>query len=476
MKLIRYNLVAALLLCVSNFGLFGQGLKLTVTIPDLPDSELILSHRMGLKFYTDDTVKTDNNGKAVFESSAHVTGGMYQIVLPNKKFIEFFLDKNQVFGIISRASTPAESLVFTGSPENERFHEWQNNFSANKNRSSLIQAKIKKGNLPADSLSLLNRELQDIQYENNKLWDLAIQDLAGTLPGSFIKGMKPVRIPASYGKPDTQESQKRQYDYLKQHFFDDVDFRDVRLLRTPLIETKLDQYFKQIVVPIVDSINASVSRVIEMAKDEETMYQFVVQYLFNMYSNPEIMGTDAVYVFIADNYYLKGKTPWIDSTNLQGISYRVKELRPLLIGKVAPQLDGLFSIDEQPIDIKNIKSKFLILYFWSPDCGFCKEGVPKFHTQYKDLKKMDIEVIAINTRPDRESWVKFINDNSLSWINLYSPQKVRELIDKYQAFHTPILYILDNERHIIAKNISYEQIMPFFAQYLSMKQVGGATD
>jgi thiol-disulfide isomerase/thioredoxin len=469
MKLIRYNLVSALLLFLINIALVGQGLRLQVRIPDLPETEVILSHRMGLKFYTDDTTKTDSQGIAIFESPKQMPGGMYQIVLPNKKFIEFFLDENQVFGIASRASNLSESIVFTGSPENKRFHEWQDSFSANKNRTSLIQARMKKGNLSSDSTNILNKELQDIQYANNSLWDTAIRDLAGTLPGSFIKGLKPVRIPASFGKPDTPEGQKRQYDFLKQHFFDDIDFKDVRLLRTPLIETKLDQYFKQIVVPIVDSINASVNRVIEMARPAETMYQFVVQYLFNMYSNPEIMGTDAVYVYIADHYYLKGQTPWIDSTNLQGISHRVKELRPLLIGEVAPQADGLYSVDEQPVDIMEIKSKYFILYFWSPDCGFCKEGVPKFYTQYQDLKKMDIEVIAINTRPDKESWVKFINDNSLGWINLYSPHKTRELIEKFQAFHTPVLYILDNERRIIAKNISYDQILPFFAQYLSIK-------
>lgn len=467
MKSIRYSFLSILIICFLTGGLAGQGFHITLSVPDLPDKEVILSHRLGLKFYTDDTVKTDAKGYAVFEAADRMPEGMYQLVFPDKKFAEFFLDKNQIFSISTWSASPSDSLSFSGSPENSRFLDWQHKYSISRNRTALVQARLKKGNLSPDSTRLFNQELQQIQHSNSQLWDSTIQYLAGTLPGKFIKGLKPVRIPESMGRPDTQEDQLKQYQYLKTHFFDGVDFTDERLIRTPLIETKLDQYFKQIAPPVADSIIQDARRIIELSKAAKSMYQVVVQYLFNLYSDPEIMGTDAVYVYIAENYYLAGQAPWIDSANLRGISYRVKELKPLLLGKVAPVLDGLYTMDEQPFEIETVKSKYLILYFWSPDCGFCKETAPKFYAQYADLKQMGIEVVALNTRLDKGSWVKFITDNQLGWLNLYSPQKARDLVEKYQAFTTPALYILDYERHIIAKSISYDQVKPFMIQYLA---------
>ena len=449
----------------SSAGLPGQGYRIKISIPDLPDKEVILSHRFGLKFYSDDTVRTGPDGKAEFTGVNPLQGGMYQLVFPGKKFVEFFLDKDQNISVSTRASAPMDSLTFSGSLENSRFLEWQQQYGINRNHTGLIQSRLKKGNLSPDSTQLLNWEMKLLQESGNRLWDSAIEDLSGTLPGIFIKGMKPVKVPESLGKPDTPDVRVNQYQYVRAHFFDAVDFTDERLLRTPLIETKIDQYFKQILPQIPDTLNQEAKRIIDRSKPVKEMYQFVVQYLFNLFTDPQIMGTDAVYVYIAENYYLAGETHWIDSANLQGIRARVNELKPLLLGKVAPILEDLIDANDQPLEIKDIKSNYLILYFWSPDCGFCKESTPKLHAQYVELKQMGIEILAVNTRLDKDLWLKFIADNQLSWINVYSPKKVRDIVDKFQALSTPTLYILDSERRIIAKGISGEQVKPFLNQY-----------
>lgn len=472
MNPIRLSFLITVLLCFCTGALTGQGYRITVQVPDLPDRDIILSHRLGLKFYTDDTVKTDGRGKAVFEGEKLMPEGMYQVVFPDKKYSEFFLDKDQVFSLSTRAAAPGEDLSFTGSPANSRFREWQQKTEANRTRMSKIQARLKSGNLTADSTSMLNKELQQIQGLNNKLWDSAIHDLAGTLPGSFVQGLRPVRIPDSLGNAATQDGQMKQYYYVRSHFFDGVDFSDERLLRTPLMETKLDQYFKQVIPQVADTIIMEAGHIIGRTKPGEKMFQFVVQYLFNLYSDPQIMGTDAVYVYIAENYYFTGQAHWIDSANLQGIRTRVKELKPLLIGAVAPAVDGLVNTGNQPVEIKDIRSKYLILYFWSPDCGFCKESTPRLHQYYTDLKQMDVEILAVNTRTDKTSWIKFITDNQLNWINVYSPVKGMELMEKYQAFSTPAIYILDTRRRIIAKSISVDQVKPFLTHYLSTHQSG----
>jgi hypothetical protein len=78
--------------------------------------------------------------------------------------------------------------------------------------------------------------------------------------------------------------------------------------------------------------------------------------------------------------------------------------------------------------------------------------------------------VAVNSRLDKALWTKFIADHQLNWVNLYSPQKVKEILEKYQAFTTPNLFILDADRRIIAKNISVDQVKPFLTQYQSSRK------
>ena len=53
---------------------------------------------------------------------------------------------------------------------------------------------------------------------------------------------------------DDSLKQLRKYEYLKNHFFDNVDFSDARINYTPLYHNKLERYFKSVVYPMPDSI------------------------------------------------------------------------------------------------------------------------------------------------------------------------------------------------------------------------------
>ncbi len=461
---IRRTILITLFVGISCLSLFSQGYRITVTLPDLPGKEIILSHRIGLKFFTDDTVRLQQDGHAIFSGDTLLPEGMYQIVLPDKKYIEFFLGQIQFFDLRTRTYALNDSLVFTGSEENNHFIRWQNEYTKIRNRSAAIQEKLKKGGLTSDSAQILNRELMSVQARGNRIWEESIQVLQGTLPGQFIKGLKPVKVPENLSSPKSQEEQYRQYLYIRRHFFDQVDFSDARLIRTPLIETKLDQYFNQLVPPFADSIISEANILIDKARSRPDMFQFVVQYLLNLYSDPKYMGTDAVYVWLAERIYLSGQAHWIDSANLQGIRVRVAEMKHLLLGAEAPELDGLVSPDDSPISLKLMSARFFIILFWEPECSHCKEITPKLFKEYQELKTLGAEVIAFNTRIDKEPWIKFISEHKLTWVNAYSPSQYRANTERYQAWSTPRIFILDHKRRIIAKDISHDQIIPFLKQ------------
>lgn len=415
----------------------GPAYSIEIKINGIADTTLILAHRYGDKFFTDQTISLNSEGKGVFEGDEVLMHGMYQIVLPNKSFFDFFIEENQKFKINSTAGDFLNSNHAIGNPLNELFFDWYRASAIHKNSPEMII-----------------------------IWDTTIQSAGNSLLGKFLNSLQPFSIPEEILKQDGfRTDQLAQYHYYKNHFFDNTDLADPRLIRTPAIHNKLNQFFTKVAPPQPDSLIYYSDLVLEKTSSSSEVFRYTLQFLINHYSDPKIMGTDAVYVHLAEKYYLSGIADWIDEANLKQISNRVRELKPLLLGRKAPKLVGLQTPEGLPTDPFQSNSKWKILYFWEPDCGHCKKATPDLFREYDYFKSIDAEVFAINTRLDMDAWTKFIAEHELAWVNLYSPLNVREVLENFQAWSTPIIYILNGNNEIVAKDLSVAQVKEYM-QYL----------
>jgi len=77
-----------------------------------------------------------------------------------------------------------------------------------------------------------------------------------------------------------------------------------------------------------------------------------------------------------------------------------------------------------------------------------------------------VQVFSVCTTSDREAWTKYINDNSLTgWINGWDPLRRTNYDFYYNVQSTPMIYILDRNKKIIAKKLSVEDIHGFIDNY-----------
>ena len=459
-RFISYLTTTLALILLPIQSAYLQGYKIEASIKGVKDTSLILSYRYGTKFYSVDTARTDSYGNAIFSDTLDLNRGMYQVILPDKSFIDFFIDDSQNINITSVKNTLVDSLHSENSFPNEQFFLWQAENQKLRKRAQSLQKKTES--LAADSPEqvVYQKELSQLREENKALWDNTIDKLSTFLPGKFLKGMRPFVVPDAVAKgPNGEIDQRAQYEYYKAHFFDAVDFSDAALIRTPLIQSKLEQFFTRVVPALPDSVIVYSKNVVDLTQEGSEIFQFVVQFLLNKYSDPKIMGMDAVYVYIADNYYLNGLAFWMEDNMLKSIRSRVETLRPLLLGKKPPALKGLETPEGERIDVDDINAEFIILYFWEPDCSFCKTETPKLKSVYDQLRNKNIEVVAVNTRLEKEPWEKFIVEHELNWINVFAPHDVRNVLKDYEAFSTPKLFILDKDKHIVAKDIAVDQVI-----------------
>ena len=201
-----------------------------------------------------------------------------------------------------------------------------------------------------------------------------------------------------------------------------------------------------------------------MCSGNYQVFQFVSVFLFNHFRESEIMGHDAVVVKLADDIYLSGKADWVSQEFKDDLKKQVDLIRPNLIGKKAQNLvmdsyKGIF------VSLYDVEKDFTILYFWEPDCSHCLEATPKLKDYYEKAKNQGIEVFAVCTTSDKEKWSKYIEDNRLTWINGWDPERASHFDYFYNVQSTPMIYILDKNKKIIAKKLAVENIGPFIDNY-----------
>jgi len=117
------------------------------------------------------------------------------------------------------------------------------------------------------------------------------------------------------------------------------------------------------------------------------------------------------------------------------------------------------------VSLYDISKEFIVLYFWEPDCGHCKEATPKLKSFYEKARNEGVEIFAVCTTADRGKWIKYIEDNKLTWINGWDPKRTSRYDYFYNVQSTPMIYILDRNKNIIAKKLPVENLASFIDNY-----------
>jgi len=171
------------------------------------------------------------------------------------------------------------------------------------------------------------------------------------------------------------------------------------------------------------------------------------------------MGQDAIFVYLAEKYYLSGIAYWADSSQLSKMYDRVVKLKNNLIGLKAPELIMKDTSDKY-VSLNQMKSIYTVLIFWDVTCGHCKIEIPKLKHLYDSLGNHDsIDVYAVYIGNDLKEWKKYIKENNITWINVADPLNYSNFRMLYDIYSTPVIYILDDNKLIQAKRIAVEQIV-----------------
>lgn len=465
------KLFLALLISIFSASLSAQnsgGYKINFNIHGLQDSSIYLAYHFGDKQYIRDTTKIDKAGHGVFQGKETLPNGIYMIVLPGKRYFEVLISEDQDFSLDCLYSDYTGTLKFSGSDENNAFVAYQRKWLSMQKKASALSKRIQENKGNNDSLKVLVAKQKDEEEVMKAYLRNVADENKSNLLGVLVKSLIPIEIP-DFKIPEGSKNPDSirwvmNYNYNKDHFFDNLNLNDERLLRTPILFARLDAFFSSVVIQAPDSINKEIEHIVKKTEKNYKVFQFVAVYLFNHFRESEIMGHDAVMVKLADDIYLSGKADWVTKEFKDDLRKQIDLIRPNLIGKTAHNL-VMSSYKGIYVALEDVEKDFTILYFWEPDCGHCREATPKLKAWYDKPKDYTSEVFAVCTTAEKEKWSKYIEENKLTWINGWDPQRLSHFDYYYNVQSTPTIYILDKNKKIIAKKLPVEEIGNFIDNY-----------
>lgn len=446
-----------------------EAYNISIKINNISNTECYMGYHFAEKQYVSDTLKVDAKGNMVFTGTKPLDGGIYLVVTPNKKYFEVIIADETEFSLETDTLDFVKHMKIKGSKENEWFYAYLNYMADKSKELEPLNKKYEALKANKDSADAIRAKMAKVDKE---VKDYKINFMK-THPNSFLakifRTSQDPEVPDAPKLPNGRTDSTFAYKYYKAHFFDGVDFSDARLLRTPLLYNKYKQYLEKLTYQIPDSIANACIYIIEKAKANKEVFKYTVVYTTSAYETSKIMGMDAVFVRLVEEYYNTGQAFWADSTLMFKITDRARVLKPLLLGKKAPNL-MLYDDKNQLQPLWGVKSKYTILCFWDPDCSHCKKAVPQLADIYhKSLKAKGFEVYGVCTETEGAKWHKFIEDNKLDWINVADLELHNTFRSVYDISSTPVVYILNDKKEIIAKKLGVEQIEEFMDNYSKME-------
>ncbi|MBS0025745.1 redoxin domain-containing protein [Chitinophaga sp. 22321] len=448
-------LIATLL---GQLHLQAQGYQVTVKLKNFTGGKFFLAHYMGRSTYLADSATVSPAGEAVLKGATPLLPGIYLLVLPGKeKYIEALIDKQQFFSVSIDTSDLINKTVYKGSPDNDLFLSYNKFLFQQETLSRSIQQQLQAAHTAADTARVLplQKELgQKIQHFRTDF----VAKHPGNILSTIFLAMKEPEVPQQPAGEDSSFA----YRYFKGHYWDEVDLQSDRLVRTPILEGKLKKYFTQLVPASPDSIVVECDALIARTRKSKEVFKYVLWWLTYNYESSPYMGMDAVFVHLVEKYYVPGEAFWLNDEQLNKIVDRAYTMAPNLIGKQAAPLEFKDTASHM-LSLYKTQSKYTILVFWDPTCGHCKTELPRLDSAFKaSWKNKDVAMIGVKTEGTREEWLQFIKEHNLSgWVHGSDPQSATNYRRLYDVYSTPMIYLLDEKKKIVAKRLGVEQLQEF---------------
>jgi len=212
----------------------GQQHSISGTISDLENEKLYLMRLMGENRSIIDTAQTDITGAFTFIATEELEPGMYMVIKGQGQAVELIYN-NENIQFTTSGFAADDGIQIISSVENLIYYDYLGIKGMNMYKLDVLGALI--ANYPPNDKFYQDalKQYELLQNKLNERIDELINNNPLTLASKYLKTDRPTFV-------DPTLSNDEQNLFLKQHYFDDVDFSDTMLIRSTFLTSKVVGY------------------------------------------------------------------------------------------------------------------------------------------------------------------------------------------------------------------------------------------
>jgi peroxiredoxin len=442
--------------------------SITITLDGVQAGDTALLKAYRPKQKTVDTCIVREEGQLSFHSDTLLPVGMYCIGIGDRT-LDFFLSEGepQSFSIQYNLDEGLASAQFTGSPENQALAGYLRFMREKQMQRQHLQQRIQSNGEHADSLALLNAQMETLVREVKNKWAEIETAHSGKLIALFISSIREPE-PAPFMVADSSANidslrQDYYYTFFRDHFFDNYQFSSPYLLQMPFYSQALTTYFTRLLKPEKQETIEQMARLMEKLKDNKPLYRYTVRELYDLYKNVPYPELEGLYLEVGGNYIVDRPEMW-DSAYVDKVAFNIKLAAMNPVGSQTTDLK-LNDMTGNAMSLYDVQAAYTVLYFYNPQCGACAEITPKVHTAYQKYKNKGVQLFAVYVDRDKDMWMKYVMENKyLDWINVWDADETAGIYSKYDLHAIPMIYLLDKDKVIIEKDLSHNNLELWLSQ------------
>jgi hypothetical protein len=285
----------ALILCAITFNVNANDIDFKVKASQLKNDTIFLGYYYNGKPYVQDTIKLDKSGRGQLSKEKELKEGSYIMYFHGSKYFDMIIgkDKNISIEIKDTLSLP-ESVVMKGASETIDFHKYALKLKSSQQLNSKLGEQLKA---TEDSLTRvkLQAEAKAIYESVNITRDSLIEAYPSSMLSVFLNGVKIPEYVVDESVPDSLRPMHR-YLFEKEHYLDNLDLSDARIIRTSYLPSTIDSYLNTKLFQISDSIIPPVVKLVERSRKNEECFRVVLNHCMNYAINSKIMGMENLMV------------------------------------------------------------------------------------------------------------------------------------------------------------------------------------
>jgi thiol-disulfide isomerase/thioredoxin len=374
--------------------------------------------------------------------------------------LEFVVNNEPEMAFSTYAAAPLDSFKVAQSIENEPYFYWRTYKRTREQRIANIRG----------TLELLQRATRDravLQEQANKIRDTRDEIDNNTrkqpikypnlLFSKIVNAELPAQMPPTIEPVLSDGSTNPEFmQYFRDHFWDGYDFTDARLLRTPTLARKCDDWL-QIQPNAIDSVKAALDRAMTKAGVLQDTRMALAKLLMERFDKPSYGGNETMLTYLFDKHMPTAKSVGIDTATWMRVQYKADTYRPTLPGQLAPNIqlpDTLGNV----ISLHEFNARYTLLYFFSPLCAHCQAATPKVYEQTLPYASKGIKVFAVTTDGKMDYWKNYISTTVPQWTCVADPTDPSPIEKRYGTSGLPNILLLDENKKVLVRRLPIEEI------------------